>query len=53
MNVIVLKDKYGVKLKYPNRKCEECKKYPCFDEISKCSSNFAAYGCFYYEDRYL
>ena len=44
------KDKYGVKLKYPNRRCESCAKYPCFPEIKKCSSNFAAYGCVYYKD---
>ena len=44
------KDKYGVKLKYPNRQCKNCSKYPCFPEIEKCSSNFAAYGCIYYTD---
>lgn len=46
MNPIrVEKDKYGVKLKHPNRKCIECQRYPCFPEIHICSSNFAAYGC--------
>ena len=44
------KDKFGVKLKFPNRSCDSCKKYPCFSEIKKCSSNFAAYGCIYYEE---
>lgn len=43
------KDEFGTKLKYPNRQCKQCKKYPCFLDIEKCSSNFAAYGCFYYE----
>lgn len=50
MNPIKIeKDKYGVKLKYPERRCELCQKYPCFPEIKKCSSNFAAYGCLYYK----
>lgn len=44
----VEKDKYGVKLKFPNRTCKYCKKYPCFIGIEKCVSNFAAYGCTYY-----
>ena len=46
----IIKDKYGVKLKYPNRQCKDCKKYPCFYGIDKCLSNFAAYGCVYYKD---
>ena len=45
----VEKDEYGVKLKYPERQCTFCLKYPCFPEIKKCSSNFAAYGCLYYK----
>lgn len=44
------KDKYGVKLKYPTRKCVNCTRYPCFKDIDKCSSNFAAYGCIYYKE---
>ncbi len=39
------KDKYGVKYKFPGRKCEHCAKYPCMKELSILSSNFAAYGC--------
>lgn len=49
-SVGIEKDKYGVKLKYPNRKCKDCRRYPCFPEITKCSSNFAAYGCVYYKE---
>lgn len=50
MNFIKIeKDKFGVKLKYPERQCKLCQKYPCFPEIKKCSSNFAAYGCLYYK----
>ena len=44
------KDKFGVKLKFPNRKCKQCQRYPCFPEIGKCASNFAVYGCTYYRD---
>lgn len=51
MNPLKIKrDKYGIKLKFPDRKCQECQKYPCFPEISKCVSNFAAYGCIYYKE---
>ena len=43
------KDKFGVKLKFPNRSCTSCKKYPCFSGIKKCLSDFAKYGCVYYK----
>lgn len=46
----VERDKYGVKLKYPDRECKKCTRYPCFIGIDKCRSNFAAYGCFYYKE---
>ena len=46
MNTVgITKDEYGVKIKYPNRKCEDCSRYPCFSGIEKCVSNFAKYGC--------
>lgn len=45
------KDEYGVKLKFPNRTCKQCIRYPCFANIDKCASNFAAYGCIYYESK--
>lgn len=51
MNPIkVRKDEYGVKLKFPDRTCESCRKYPCFDGIKKCSCDFAKYGCIYYSE---
>jgi hypothetical protein len=46
----IVKDKDGIKLKYPGRSCKNCKKYPCFTGIEKCVSNFASYGCLYYND---
>lgn len=44
------RDNYGVKLKYPDRTCKQCRKYPCFEGIEICSSDFAKYGCFYYSE---
>lgn len=44
----VEKDKFGVKLKYPERSCKNCKKYPCFEGIGNCASDFAKYGCTLY-----
>ena len=45
----IIRDKYGIKLKYPNRTCKKCKKYPCFMGIDKLSSDFAKYGCVYFK----
>lgn len=42
------KDKFGVKLKYPERTCKTCRRYPCFAGINKCVSDFAKYGCTLY-----
>ena len=46
----VTRDKSGVVLKYPGRKCEDCKKYPCFAGMNRCLCNFAEYGCIEYEN---
>jgi hypothetical protein len=43
-----MKDKDGIKLKFPERSCSLCKKYPCFVGIKKCVCDFAKYGCIYY-----
>lgn len=52
MSIIkVVKDKFGVKLKYPERSCKNCKKYPCFSGITNCKSDFAKYGCIYYIEK--
>lgn len=48
MNPIIIKDKYGVILKASHRTCKQCKKYPCFEGIDKCSCDFAKYGCIYF-----
>ncbi len=44
------KDKFGVKLKYPDRTCKDCAKYPCFIGIDKCRSDMAKYGCSLYSE---
>ncbi len=44
------KDKFGTKLKFPDRSCKNCRKYPCFNGIEKCVSDFAKYGCGYYSE---
>lgn len=49
MNTLkISKDEFGTKLKYPNRSCKDCKKYPCFEGINNCKSDFAKYGCVSY-----
>lgn len=45
-----VRDKFGVKLKYPKRSCKNCRKYPCFVGIDKCKSDFAQYGCIFYSE---
>ncbi len=51
MNLIkATKDKFGVKLKYPDRTCKGCGKYPCFTGITRCLSDFAKYGCNLYSE---
>ena len=41
-------DPFGIKYKFPTRSCKECRKYPCFQGIERCISDFAKYGCIYY-----
>lgn len=43
-----MNDKYGIKYKYPDRSCLNCKKYPCFAGIKLCVCDFAKYGCSLY-----
>lgn len=45
-----LKDKFGVKYKFPTRTCKECKSYPCFVGFELCKCDFAKYGCTYYKE---
>lgn len=48
---MIVKDRYGTKLTYPDRTCKDCKKYPCFDNMDSCRSDFAKYGCKNYGDK--
>lgn len=47
----IIKDDFGIQLKYPARDCKICKRYPCMQnfEIFKC--NFAKYGCKEYKEK--
>lgn len=49
----VNRDKYGIKLKFPERTCISCRRYPCFKGIEKCASDFAKYGCSLYLEPYI
>lgn len=33
------------KLKFPDRTCKECNKYPCFLGFENSTCDFAKYGC--------
>lgn len=33
------------KIKFPDRSCKECKKYPCMSNFEIFRSDFAKYGC--------
>ena len=40
-----IKDKDGVKLKYPERSCSQCIRYPCMQNMNEFKCNIAQYGC--------
>lgn len=41
----ILRDKDGITFKYPNRRCKDCKEFPCIKNMSKLKCDFAKYGC--------
>ena len=43
--VRVNRDAEGVRYKYLDRSCNKCIRYPCFEGIEICKSDFAKYGC--------
>lgn len=45
------RDENGVRIKYPDRNCQQCKNYPCFEGMENCLSNFAMYGCVLFEEK--
>lgn len=47
---VMYKDKDGFHYKHPERSCNRCMKYPCLKDMDKLKSEFAKYGCTYYED---
>lgn len=46
-----MKDKDGIKLKFPNRNCKECGLYPCFEGVENLKCDCAKYGCYLYKDK--
>ena len=47
----VITDVNGVVYKFPERKCVDCKKYPCFQGIENCFCDLAKYGCIQYKEK--
>lgn len=43
-----VRDAWGVVLKFPERTCKECLKYPCFVGIKNVKSDLAKFGCIYF-----
>ena len=41
----VVKDKNGIKLKFPERSCKDCRSYPCMQNMDKFKCDIAKYGC--------
>lgn len=37
--------------KFPERSCQECKKYPCFTGQENAKADFAKYGCINYIEK--
>lgn len=40
-----IKDKDGVKIKYPERSCSQCIRYPCMQNMDEFKCDIAKYGC--------
>ena len=40
-----IKDKDGVKIKYPERSCSQCIRYPCMENMDELKCDIAKYGC--------
>ena len=43
-----MKDSWGVQLKFPDRTCSNCMRYPCIIGQENCRCDFAKYGCINY-----
>lgn len=47
---MTVRDKDNVKLKYPERTCKECKRYPCRNGLDNLRADLSKYGCSLYSD---
>lgn len=41
----MIKDEYGIVIKYPDRECIDCFWYPCMLNFEIFNTEFAKYGC--------
>lgn len=49
-NELMFKNRDGFHYKFPQNSCDRCFKYPCLPNMDKLKSNFAKFGCKYFED---
>ena len=47
---ITYSDGEGYIYRFPERSCKRCVKYPCLENMENYKSDFAKYGCIYYQD---
>lgn len=41
----MIKDEWGIQIKFPERECTDCCWYPCMANFEIFNSPFAKYGC--------
>jgi hypothetical protein len=46
----IFKDKDGLTYAHPERSCKRCLNYPCIENMDTLLSDFAKYGCIFWND---
>lgn len=46
-----MRDDFNVILKFPDRTCKKCIRYPCFIGIENCCCDFSRYGCTQFKEK--
>ncbi len=46
----IFKDKDGLLYSHPERSCKRCLNYPCVENMDTLLSDFAKYGCIFWND---
>ena len=41
----IIKDRNGIKLKFPEMSCKDCLSYPCMQNMNQFKCDIAKYGC--------